>query len=431
MKWHHTRRAIKLTALALALWTVAGEVWPESMPRPANVARALIDAGTPNRLIYNASGTGLVTDLPAITASRVLISDANGLPTQNAALTANRVLLSDASGFPTVNAALTANRVLLSDASGFPTVNAALTASRALASDASGFPVASTTTATELGFVNGVTSGIQAQINTNSTNIAALRQKLANNRNYFVNASLGNDSNSGLSSGAGAFATIQKAVDVVLELDLGGKDVAINIADGTYTGFSVTKPLVGRGTLTFAGNASTPANVVVSKTNGHAIDCQNGCNISVGGMALSTSVGGGLAAIHATGRESLITVNTAVRLGATTGAHIQADYGGTIVIAAAYTITGSSTSQHVFAAHQSHIRFGTLLITEAGGLTHSLFAEAINLSYLEFNGTTFSGTATCTRYSVTGNAVLNTYGGGATFLPCGTAGSTASGGQYL
>jgi len=44
----------------------------------------------------------------------------------------------------------------------------ALTASRAVASDASGFLVSATTTATELGYVNGVTSAIQTQLNTKS-----------------------------------------------------------------------------------------------------------------------------------------------------------------------------------------------------------------------------------------------------------------------
>lgn len=41
----------------------------------------------------------------------------------------------------------------------------AITASRALASDVNGLPVAATTTATELGYVNGVTSAIQTQLN--------------------------------------------------------------------------------------------------------------------------------------------------------------------------------------------------------------------------------------------------------------------------
>lgn len=42
---------------------------------------------------------------------------------------------------------------------------AAITANRALVSDANGLPVAATTTATEIGYVNGVTSSIQTQLN--------------------------------------------------------------------------------------------------------------------------------------------------------------------------------------------------------------------------------------------------------------------------
>lgn len=45
-----------------------------------------------------------------------------------------------------------------------------VTASRAVATDANGLPTASTTTATELGYVNGVTSAIQTQIDGKSKN---------------------------------------------------------------------------------------------------------------------------------------------------------------------------------------------------------------------------------------------------------------------
>jgi len=49
---------------------------------------------------------------------------------------------------------------------------AATTASRALVSDASGFVSAATTTATELGYVNGVTSAIQAQLDATASKVA-------------------------------------------------------------------------------------------------------------------------------------------------------------------------------------------------------------------------------------------------------------------
>ena len=48
---------------------------------------------------------------------------------------------------------------------------ATLTASRAVVSDGSGFVSAATTTATEIGFVNGVTSAIQTQLDAKSTNV--------------------------------------------------------------------------------------------------------------------------------------------------------------------------------------------------------------------------------------------------------------------
>lgn len=50
---------------------------------------------------------------------------------------------------------------------------AATTVSRALVSDSSGFIVAATTTDTEIGYLNGVTSAIQTQINTKTTGAAS------------------------------------------------------------------------------------------------------------------------------------------------------------------------------------------------------------------------------------------------------------------
>lgn len=54
---------------------------------------------------------------------------------------------------------------------------AALTASRALVSDGSGFVAAATTTATEIGYVNGVTSSIQTQLDGKAPNTLPTQQK--------------------------------------------------------------------------------------------------------------------------------------------------------------------------------------------------------------------------------------------------------------
>lgn len=80
-------------------------------------------------------------------------------------------------GSGTVSNSANANRLAVYAASG-TTVSAlaAITASRALASDANGLPVASAATSTELGYLAGVTSAIQTQLNAKAgpTNITAV-----------------------------------------------------------------------------------------------------------------------------------------------------------------------------------------------------------------------------------------------------------------
>ncbi len=66
---------------------------------------------------------------------------------------------------------------------------AATTVSRALVSDASGFVSAATTTSTEIGYVNGVTSALQTQINNKTTNLYQARAKSSNGQSIVNSAS--------------------------------------------------------------------------------------------------------------------------------------------------------------------------------------------------------------------------------------------------
>lgn len=76
----------------------------------------------------------------------------------------NSGTLAIAQGGTNSGTTLNNNRVIQSSGSAIVEA-AAITASRALVSDANGIPTHSTVTTTELGYVSGVTSGIQAQIN--------------------------------------------------------------------------------------------------------------------------------------------------------------------------------------------------------------------------------------------------------------------------
>jgi hypothetical protein len=129
------------------------------------------------------------TQLKPGTAKRVVINDANGKMADNAALTASRALASDSDGLPVASATTdtelgyvsgvtssiqtqlgTKKAIATGNSYKWETTGATgdlqettVTASRAVATDANGLPVASATTATELGYVNGVTSAIQTQ----------------------------------------------------------------------------------------------------------------------------------------------------------------------------------------------------------------------------------------------------------------------------
>jgi hypothetical protein len=103
--------------------------------------------------------------LGTVPASGVVHSNGSVLSSSNVSLTAEvSGVLPIANGGTNSSAALSGNRIIISSATAH-IEQAAITASRALASDTNGLPVASATTATELGYVSGVTSAIQTQLN--------------------------------------------------------------------------------------------------------------------------------------------------------------------------------------------------------------------------------------------------------------------------
>ncbi len=70
-------------------------------------------------------------------------------------------------------------------------------------------------------------------------------------------------------------------------------------------------------------------------------------------------------------------------------------------------------------------------VTLAGTPAFSLaYAFASDTSLISVSSVTFSGSATGTRYNVSANGVIDTAGGGATYLPGNSAGVAATGGQY-
>lgn len=245
-------------------------------------------------------------------------------------------------------------------------------------------------------------------------------------RTYYVRTD-GSDSNDGrTNTSGGAFLTMQKAVDVVSGIFLNGYDVTIQVGDGTYTaGVSVVQPWLGKGTVTVVGNTGTPANVIVSVTSNHGFSVQHG-RLAVDSLEIRTTTAGSLMRSIFGGYLKV----SSIRCGTCAADQMLAS-GGQIEATGNYSIVGGASS-HWNTANNGLISVSSRTITLTGtpNFTTS-FAYAQLGGVMTVASNTFSGSATGTRYSSNNNGVINTGGGGASYIPGNVAGSTATGGQYV
>jgi hypothetical protein len=114
---------------------------------------------------------------------------------------------------------------------------------------------------TEFGYLDGVTGGIQGQLNGKAPLVTTPQQTTAD-ITYYVRTD-GNDNNTGLSNATDtAFKTWQKALDSLPKVI--NHTVKIYIADGTYNENVSVKGFHGGGTLTITGNTNNAALVSVT-----------------------------------------------------------------------------------------------------------------------------------------------------------------------
>ena len=253
------------------------------------------------------------------------------------------------------------------------------------------------------------------------------RKILTANATYYVRTD-GSDSNNGLANtSGGAFLTIQKAIDTAAGLDSSIYNVTIQIADGTYTGSITLKNMVGAGSITIQGNSSTPANVLIS-TSG---SCFSGTGLitayTIKDLKVTSSAS---TAIVITGGSAIVSVGN-IDFGSVTYAHMKAVQGGRINVTSNYAITAGGT-WHMLCDQGGWITANTKTVTLTGTPAFSVaFAQASSLSELYIIAITYSGSATGKRYDGSANSVIHTNGGGASYFPGNSAGSTATGAQYI
>jgi hypothetical protein len=262
-----------------------------------------------------------------------------------------------------------------------------------------------------------------------------IRERLTANRTYYVRTD-GSDSNTGLANTAGgAKLTFAGAFsDVVSKIDFNGYDVTILMGSGaSYTvPCMVDTPWTGGGNLIVDGNGSS---VTISTSGVNALDdnCALPGQLTWQNFTVSSNGGSTASGLAHTG-TGIVNVGAGMVFGACSLAHMLIWSQGFIRFALDdYEITGDA-GYHIRAQGPGSSFWyypGTVTIT--GARTFTTFAFCKNTAVIESFDVTFSiGTSvTGARYSATANGVLETFGSGATYYPGDSAGSTATGGQYL
>jgi len=254
------------------------------------------------------------------------------------------------------------------------------------------------------------------------------RERLSAARTYFVRAD-GSDLNDGLANTAGgAFATIGQALRTVRDgVDLNGFAVLIQIGAGTYVeAVTLAEPWIGSGEVTLRGDVATPANVTWRTSSAADVRAlKGGARLNLEGFTLDSPGGGAL--LHVTD-GALLKLSGAMAFGATSGAHIHGERGGCVVLGADYTIAGGAAS-HWRTDAQSAVQAGAITVTLVGTPAFgSAFATATQCATQDVAGVTFGGSATGQRHDVATNAVIVR---GGVALPGSSAGTTATGGQFV
>lgn len=250
------------------------------------------------------------------------------------------------------------------------------------------------------------------------------REVLSANRTYYVRAD-GSDSNTGLANtSGGAFLTLQKAADVAMALDLSIYNVTINVGAGTYAAGVVLGRLVGKGTVTFVGDTTTPSNVAISYVTVQATGW-----IMKGFKTTNTAIFS--YHIGVSGGDTIFDYYQ-WDFGAAdiTSAHVLVTLRGTLRYFSSYTISGGAGVHWQCTLGGLIYRMDAVTVTLTGTPAFTYYVLAQSQSSINANLITFSGSATGTRYAGQRLSVIDTAGSGASYFPGNVSGSVDSTSVY-
>lgn len=290
-------------------------------------------------------------------------------------------------------------------------------------------------------------AGITPSKTTNTQLLAAINTLIARSARIKLTAPLtlyvspsGNDANPGTSPAA-AFQTIQAAYFRLMNnYDSNGYPATIQLANGTYTqGLLANQPPGLFGVITILGNAASPGSVIINSGNGVCVTATAGAVLSLNGLTLIAA--GTPSVFSASGAGIVATYDAFVYIqnlvfGACSNAHMLASASSTIAVPATaanqipYTISGSAP-YHAVSSVACVVSIVGANITLTGTPAFSgAFVIAQNGGYINFNSTSFTGSATGVRYLANTNGMVLGTAGVSTYFPGSSAGSTATGGLY-
>jgi hypothetical protein len=263
------------------------------------------------------------------------------------------------------------------------------------------------------------------------------RWRLTANTSFFIDGSLGSDSNDGLASGAGGAMLSMMAFNniVTKQLDTQNVIVTLSFAAGqTWNNLVLNVNTVGGGTVSLLGNGGTLNSSVSNTAALQVFAPTNGVFANVGGVVQGFTVtcsGGGNGILLSSG---FLEIFQNMTFGSCAGGyHIGSDSMlSRVILGANYTISGGA-AEH-FAAIAGLIDFNSSAFTITLTGTPA-FSTAFALSEIGGNLISFaiySGAATGVRYSATtGGQIFTNNGsacGAATYFPGNSSGTTSGGG---
>ncbi len=256
-------------------------------------------------------------------------------------------------------------------------------------------------------------------------------ERLSANRTFFVRLD-GSDANDGLSdSAAGAFRTVQRAVDVAAGLYCGPFAVTVRIGAGSFAeGARLFVPGNGNLRLTLEG-AGASATTISGTIYG--VQVSGPCDLTLRDLRIA-----GASVTLWARYGARVNLRGTVELGTGTARLIGADNAAYVeVLSCILRIGVTSSSYLLFVTAGGHVYLGSgvsVVTTAPVTFSATVYSGLNGITQIVGSQVTWNeaaGAIQGTRYVATGNGVINTVGAGPSFIPGTIAGTLTEGGRYL